>query len=821
MPYKPLPNYKSEPEKMFEVPTPAMGGINLRDLEFEQEPSQSPYMLNVMYRNGAFGKRYGQEVYATFTDELYSAVYYDGSIFVHSGTKIYQYDSGSTEVASGMPEESGMFIVYAQKLYYLISSGFYVFDKDDGEFKDVEGYIPDLFINCEPNGSHADGLDELNLMSDQFSYIYNADGTAVYDVGIYDSEDIIDWDEDADHKHPQIKVYYDDFDTPLTEGTDYTVDSSTKKITFTTSPLEGSLNVKITVTMKPGTFSVERGQILSCKFYDTFGGSNNSRLFVAGCGYSKYFYTQAYDISYFPESNFATLGNTEDDITGFGRQYNVLIVFKPREVYSIYSYTQTSTTTVMEEQLGLEAFKSQLVNASIGCDAPHSIQLINNLLTWFNSTEGVCTLVSTNIQDERNVRVISRNIDYTNNFGVKGILDYDEDLNTIQSTDYNNRYFLVFPSSGMCFMWDYEIQPYVVTSRGDTDPRKLDWFLFDKFYVKQFLKVDKQLLYISNYDDTRTFSFTNLIENGDFMDDFNGWEYSRFVRVPNINDDEEITDYIAQGTSNSYGSYGYLRQTVSTIPGHKYYISYYAWVSSHMHLRTPLGTLEHEPTSPKRYSDIITSYGDEYEFDVSFIHDIKGQGLIDVATGSVRKVMMFDVTSMDATKEQLDELVDHYISSETITKTYADYTKSLIKLNKSFVDVDFNGDSVADPIHAYYMTPFMQFGAVEWLKNVRNIYVQCRGDVNSIINLYYYTDYSEDGEPESYPIEVGGKGVLWDKFTWGNMVWKINSWAKTMRRRCNLRHVQMCAVYCENDEPNSDMSITHVGFQYSMVKNIK
>ena len=651
MPYQQLPKFKAEPEKVFEIPNPAMGGINLRDLEFEQEPNQSPYMLNVMYRNGAFGKRYGQGVYASFSDVLYSAVYFDGSIFVHSGTKIYQYNNGSTQVATGMPESAGMFIVYAQKLYYLNSNGFYVFVPGVGltpsEFTMVSGYVPDLLINCEPDGSHSDLLDEYNLISDNFSYLYNGAGNNVveYQVGIYDGNNIIDWSLNSDNEH-KISIEVDD--EPLTEGTDYTVDANDKKITFTTAPDEGSLNVKMTFTCVSGTFSTERGQILSCKYYDTFGGSNNSRLFIAGCGYSKYFYTQAYDISYFPESNFATLGNTEDDITGFGRQYNVLIVFKPREVYSIYSYTETSSTTVMEEQIGMESFRSQLVNASIGCDAPHSIQLVNNLLTWFNSNEGVCTLVSTNIQDERNVRIISRNIDYTNNFGVKGILDYDEDLNLIQSADYGNRYFLVFPTSGMCFMWDYEIQPYVVTSRGDTDPRKLDWYLFDHFYVKQFLKVEKQLMFINAHED---------------------------------------------------------------------------------------------------------------------------------------------------------------------------YNATITVLGSSFRDLDYDGDGTNDYIHSYYMTPFLQFGSVEMLKNVKNVYIQCRGDHKTKIDLSYYTNESENPEQDPNPIVVGGKGALWGKFTWKNMVWSINSWANTFRRRCNLRHIQMCALFCENNE-DADMSITNVGFRYSLVRYI-
>ena len=636
MPIQPMPKFKAVPDRMLEIPQPAIGGLNLKDLEFEQENNQSPYMLNVMYRNGAFGKRYGQEIYSSYSDTVYSTVVYDEAIFAHSGTKIYR---GETEVASGMPLTKGLFIVFAQKLYYLVSSGFYEYD--GSQFGLIDAYIPDFIINAKPDGSSGgDVIDDLNILGTQFSIIYNGTaGTTEYMVGTYDDQNIIDWTV-------RPTIYVNDVET-----NDFTVDSANKKITFTTAPGEGNLNVKMVFTMKPNTFQSEKAQILSCKFYDTFGGANNSRLFVAGGGDSKYYWSQAYDISYFPENNFATLGNTEEDITGFGRQYNVLIVFKPREIYSIYSYTETSSTTVIEENVGLESFRSQLVNARIGCDAPNSIQIINNLLTWFNSKEGICTLVSTNIQDERNVRVISRNIERTNNFAVKGVLDFDEDPLTIQSADYNNRYFLVFPSSGYCFMWDYEISPYrYSTSGSETNPRELDWFLFDHFYVKEFLKLGKQLLYVS---------------------------------------------------SNS------------------------------------------------------------------------------------------------------------------------DFSNKLIKLNAEFEDLDFDGDGKNDAIHSYYMTPFFQFGAVEMLKNIKNVYIQCRGDTNTSINMYYYTDDSTQPEPEPEPINVAGSKTLWESFSWKSFHWFMNIWGNTFRRKCNIKKVQMASILFDNNQINNDMSITHIGLQYQLVKYIR
>ncbi len=666
MPLQQTPQFKATPLQSMELPQPGIGGLNLKDLEFEQEVNQSPYMLNMMYRNGAFGKRYGQELMQAedgdvdFEDTIYSVTSFGGYIIVHAGTKMYKYQEGSDPVqtGTGFPESEGIFIIYAQELFYLCSNGFFKYS--GSSWSQITAYIPDLVVNCRPDGSSQNdsgtAQDELNLLSRKFSFLYNGDGTStkyIYDT--YDNDYIDDTDPEND-----IFVYVDDFDTPLvydstlTENNSWrestvTQDDETHKcIEFQTAPTNGDINVRITFTMKETILQDELAQLLSCKYHDTFGGTNNSRLFLAGCGRSKYFWSDAYDISNFPESNWAILGNTEEDITGFGRQYNVLLVFKPREMYSISAYVQTSATTLVEKDIGTEGFRSQLVNPRIGCDAPDSIQLINNLLTWFNSKEGVCTLVSTNIQDERNVRIISRNIERTNNLGVKGILDIDEDPATIQSIDYNNRYFLVFPESGYCFMWDYEISPYRFSASGETPPRSLDWYLFDHFHVKQFMKFDKRLLYASSHED-----------------------------------------------------------------------------------------------------------------------------------------------------------FDH----------------SLVRLTASFFDLDFDNDGMPDSIEAYYMTPFLQFNAVEYLKTVKNLYIQCRGDTASKIDIYYYTD--ENGEPEqdAESIQIGGR--LWKSFAWETFMWTINSWAITYRRKCSLKKIQMASFYFYNNEFGRDMSITHISLQYQIVKNIK
>jgi len=174
-------------------------------------------------------------------------------------------------------------------------------------------------------------------------------------------------------------------------------------------------------------------------------------------------------------------------------------------------------------------------------------------------------------------------------------------------------------------------------------------------------------------------------------------------------------------------------------------------------------------------------------------------------------------------------LFDHFYVKEFLklgkqllyVSSNSDFSNKLIKLNAGFVDLDFDGNGEGDAIHSYYMTPFFQFGAVEMLKNIKNVYIQCRGDTNTSINMYYYTDDSTQAEPEPEPINVAGSKTLWESFTWESFHWFMNIWGNTFRRKCNIKKVQMASILFENDQVDNDMSITHIGLQYQLVKYIR
>lgn len=640
MPWMNEPEFKHNELKLWEVSSPGSGGINLKDVEYEQDTNQSPRMLNMMYRNGSFSKRYGQEELYDLTDTIYNMAYYRQKLIVHAGSGIYDAEDLDNPIATGIPETKGMFIQFSGLLYYMLpplngSHGNY-YQYDGTTFSEVVPYIPDLLINRKPDGTYSDAVDAYNFIGNAWTVSFHGDGSST--VYILPSKNM-------DATDPVIMMPQIDANNPIpknhaTYGWTYNRgDANTEgRVTFNTAPPEGVNNVRITGYK---TETVYYEQIYRNKYYAIFGGDNNSRLFLGGGGNGMIYYSATFDNTYFPENNTAVLGNSEYDITGFGKQYNILVAFKEHEMYSLSYYVQSQSTTTDESEVGKGAFTTQVINSKIGCDCPGTIQLIDNRLTWLSSTDGVCTLASTNILDERDVIRISRNIDRTNNLDVIGILDWDNIKDTV-SIDYDDKYFLINPHTGYAWVWDYGLSPYYNSGKHDQDAKRLSWFLFDNIYATNLLNVERACY----------FALTNTIR----------------------------------------------------------------------------------------------------------------------------------------------------------------------KLNDGFMDV-------TEAIHSYYQTPLYQFNAVEYLKNVQNIYVECRSDTASVINMWYVTDEetrvgdSTMGNYESEPIEIGN--TLWISFLWEKFTWGVSRLGKVFRRKCKMNKVQMFGVHFENDEMGRDMSISHIGIEYALTRTIR
>lgn len=620
--------HKQPEYKQLRIDQPGYGGLNIKDLDFTLRTNESPKMKNMMVKDGVFKKRYGQErieykawsyadastwgehrpVMFEFKEKLY-VMYtkmvgahrydfyidrYDGSNSANvfhlngtdttNGTIIYKSNPTTSDkfykeadYATGYTTyNTGIFFMSNGSLYCMAtypgydghSFGgkffrFYVFAKlnmSSGNFEmqritdESQVYVPTVAINTKPDATHydVDGMDAFNLINPKAKIEYNGDGTS------------------KTYKIPKIFMdesklgYIVKVEVNNTVVSNYT--KSYGQVVFTTAPSSGQNNVAITIstTVAGNTFTDYAythlaAEIFGAQFCTTFGGANNSRMFVSGAS-ERYLYSEVNDPSYFPATNYGVAGYDGERIMGFGHHYKDLVVFKKESIYTLkYQYGADSNG----EMRGL--IYSQPVNLEIGCDAPNTIRKISNRLTWLSTKYGVCTLVSTVLEDERNVCVVSRNIEQ----GERSIGLLDEANEFSFAIDYDGKYILFnnqtsappvaenagndyaecYPKLTNVYAWDYSIAPFFLSEKqsAEDSARNTSWFVWDNFYaiaVKRYKKNLVTLDYNFKYDGTPQYgiSLNKLInEENDFgesieayyqtpMFDFNEYGYLKTVK---------------------------------------------------------------------------------------------------------------------------------------------------------------------------------------------------------------------------------------------------------------------------------------------------
>jgi len=463
-----------EDNQVFEWKPPNLGGgLCLTDLEYKLADNQSPRAKNVWYADKVLSKRYGQEM--TLASNLgtnpilaiYEKKYKAKVIFTYS-TKMYTLDlatKATTEIYSGLTASKGVFFEMNDILYYKNGTDYVQWNGTTASA--VTPYIPTVSINRTPTGG-GDLLENYNKIGAGFKNKIHGDNTSTaYTLSLTGLD--------------ATAVTATVGGVPKAETTDFTVNRTTGVVTFSVAPATGVNNVEITAYKTDAT---AKNAIYNCKYVTVFGGSNDSRVFVCGNGSGPIFWSGLLDPTYFPDQNYNIFSGNDQDCTGFGKQYDVLIVFKPNSIFRV-DYLVTS---------GVASFPSKMVNSTVGCDMPYSIQVVNNRLTWCNTYGGVYTLASTQEKDEKNVKPLSLNINGTAiNSGL--LAETNANLILATSVDWANKsqYWLCVGTH--VYMWDYGFTPYVDTDDLYEDQKRLSWWYFDNVNANCFFQIGNLLYY--------------------------------------------------------------------------------------------------------------------------------------------------------------------------------------------------------------------------------------------------------------------------------------------------------------------------------------
>ena len=439
-----MPNPKTEYVENF---VNLNGGLNIQELEYRLKNDESPAMKNLLWREGVLCSRDGQEWVTPEADLGEGRMMYDrpfnGYLVAHIGDKLYSLELDAETPAWSelltLPANStrGTFFRYFGKLYYK-AAGVYVeitYTEGSGlSGANIVGYIPIIQINTDPDSGAGDLYQPENRIQPKKTVWFNAkSGVTVYHLPVQNLTAI-------------DKVTVDGVET-----TAFTEDLANGTVTFTTAPPVTDPPTNNTVVITYDKQNQEAyASVMDCPYAATYGGTGDLCVVMGGCPAqpNAIFWNGnniAMDPTYFPMDQYQFCGDTDDMITGFGKQQSYLVVFKEHSVGRVKQDTQE-----VDGRLTID-MPYVAINDKIGCDCPYSIQLIDNNLVWCNTEQGVHILKDSSWAYENNIVCISKKI---NGGPTKEGLLAEVRRTAPVSLDDSKRYWLCCGSD--VWVWDYE-----------------------------------------------------------------------------------------------------------------------------------------------------------------------------------------------------------------------------------------------------------------------------------------------------------------------------------------------------------------------------
>ena len=241
----------------------------------------------------------------------------------------------------------------------------------------------------------------------------------------------------------------------------------------------------LTITAyRHGKYEEERIKICRMTHTTTFGGDRSgaeggTRLFVTGNPDEPNLvhYSGIEHPLYVPEHNYVRIGDDSQAVTAFGKQGDLLVVFKEREIYALQYVAGTEADAEFAVSGGVAIttygakFPVTPISPAIGCNCPGTVQLVDNRLVWMNADGHVYMLTATNQYSERNVRMISRNVR-------EKLASHGADtLKSAQATEYEGYYLLLVGKS--IYLLDTQtsaFHSFNYYSDEDSARKALPWF---------------------------------------------------------------------------------------------------------------------------------------------------------------------------------------------------------------------------------------------------------------------------------------------------------------------------------------------------------
>ena len=225
---------------------------------------------------------------------------------------------------------------------------------------------------------------------------------------------------------------------------------------------------------------------------------------------------------YFPEGCIRYVDDTTQAVTAFGKMSNTLVVFKERKIYQA-TYVEADAPTgeqfinqqVIDLASQVEYFPLMMINDSIGCDCPETIQLCRNRLVWATSHGKIYTLMSQNKYNERSIFEVSEM--------VENRLKKEPQLVNAHSADYDGCY--VLQVENRLYLMDYNSYGYSAISsysKNEDANIHIPWFCWELPVNPSYIGVVGEKLVIPVFHESEYNSRTYITTNMFYIDGSSG-----------------------------------------------------------------------------------------------------------------------------------------------------------------------------------------------------------------------------------------------------------------------------------------------------------
>ena len=436
----------------------------------------------------------------------------------------------------------------------------YASGKNDWVVVEAERYVPTVYTHCQRTGwddFKGTQFEGYNLIGNSYKMVYSAYNEADSDASHpmryvlgqeladsgYVSVDITFYDSDKDEAITVThRINYDDkrgaeikkgdieIESPNENTTgglhlfirynyvgflldDYDRDNPFVALLRTDALVKkyGCIEDNVVITAQYDMSNNDLKKVFGMTRSVWFGGTANgindgSRLFLCGNTNDKekslVVWSSLNNPLYFPENNYAYVGDKSQAVTAFGQQGENLIIFKEKSTYySYYNINDNITAddlinqTVVDYEANSVIFPMIQLNANIGCDCPNTVQLCRNRLVWVNSDGNVYTLYSNNQYSERTIYKISDMI--------SSILKKENGLKNAVSCDFEGHYLLAVENR--IYAMDYNSYGYQYASsfsKNEDSNVQIPWYIWEidnTGLVGKIFEMNNRLMLMNSY----------------------------------------------------------------------------------------------------------------------------------------------------------------------------------------------------------------------------------------------------------------------------------------------------------------------------------